>query len=169
MVDNFVLTEREPFHDDKKFVSLLAWSTKCYKAINDYVYAVEDLQNGLTDEVHVSKLKFYLDYSLDKKAIMSHVLSPKTGMVIKRLLCLEDAGDGMCVVVRWKRLPKSENTTEPYAIIWKAVPELFKNSLQHKNTTAALDDKAKKNYWISKFKKCDISTLHRLRLYGRGV
>lgn len=46
------------------------------KKINYYVYQIEDLRNGFGDEVHVSRLNFYNDRSLDKQEIIAHVLTP---------------------------------------------------------------------------------------------
>lgn len=65
------------------------------EAMNDYVYQIEDLRNGLLEVVHMSSLKFYHDASLDKENIMSHVLTSENGMVVHLLVCLVDTNEGL--------------------------------------------------------------------------
>lgn len=43
--------------------------------IRDFIYQVEDIRNGVLEEVHVSILKFYYDEALNTNAIMPHVLA----------------------------------------------------------------------------------------------
>lgn len=121
---------------------------RAVKAINNYMYEIEDLCNGITSKVHVSKLKYYVDDSFDKEAIMSHGLRLKTGMFVQRLQRLEETGDGPCVFVSWKEVSKLVNTTEPIASFYKDLPELFKKLLQRKNAPAASIDEAKRILYI---------------------
>eukprot|EP00171_Calliarthron_tuberculosum_P004016 IDg4016t1 len=81
---------------------------------------VEDLRNGLTEDVHVSRLKFYHDPSLDTEAVMAHVVSSETGMPVQRLMRLVESSDGLMVQVAgrvfqnmripWNLIPRSMRT-----------------------------------------------------------
>lgn len=72
--------------------------------LNDHVFQVEDLRNGAVEDIHGSRLKFFHDPSLDKEAIMSHVVSSETGMPVQRLMRLVEADTGLMVQVRWRGL-----------------------------------------------------------------
>ena len=52
------------------------------------------------DDVHASRLKLFRDSEIDQVAIMSHVLQSETGMVVSRLLSLEDCPNGLHVRIR---------------------------------------------------------------------
>lgn len=69
--------------------------------LNGYVYQIENVRNELAEDVHGCGLKFYHDCLLETAAIMSHVLSSVTGMLVQRLLRIVDTGDGVKVQVRW--------------------------------------------------------------------
>ena len=78
------------------------------KALSDFVYQVEDLRNGQLDDVHASRLKLYRDSEIEKDAIMSHVIHSETGMVVSRLLGLEETPDGIYVQILWEGLDNKE-------------------------------------------------------------
>lgn len=68
---------------------------------------------------------------------MCHFSSSETGMVVQRLLRLEEVGNELCMIVRWKELLESENSVKPIANIYKDVLELFKKLLQRRRNTPA--------------------------------
>ena len=114
------------------------------KALNDYVFQVEDLRNGTTKDIHGTRLKFYSDRSLDTRATMSHVLSSETGMPVARLMRLVDSPDGLLVQVRWRGLCDSEDTLEPIGRVYEDVPQLLWKLLRRKNTPSNLVAKARR-------------------------
>ena len=114
------------------------------RAINDYVYLVEDLRTGESEELHASRLKFYHDPTLDTDAVMSHVLQSETGMTVQRLLRLKEHPDGVYVVVRWKGLPNSDDTLEPLLKVNEDVPRMLERLLNRKNSPHELITKARK-------------------------
>lgn len=67
--------------------------------VSDSVYVIKDLRNRKKEDVHCSRLQLYNDQSLDEWALLSHVLSLETGMVVHRLMKLADAQDGLKVLV----------------------------------------------------------------------
>lgn len=73
------------------------------------MYQVEDLRTEQRDNIHATRLKFYLDDAIDTKAIMSHVLQPKFGMPVARLMCLEEISKILQVHIRQKRLEHLED------------------------------------------------------------
>lgn len=75
MIGDFVLVAKQHFHANEKLCLRWHGPRRVIKTINDYVYKEKDLRNGATDEVHVSRLKFHSDDSLDKESIMYHDLS----------------------------------------------------------------------------------------------
>lgn len=56
------------------------------KSSIDYVFKIEDLRNRETEDIHVTKLKYYADDSLDMQVILFHVLAVETGMPVSRLM-----------------------------------------------------------------------------------
>ena len=140
---DFVLVARSDFHAGEKLALRWRGPRRIIKALNDHVYQVEDLRNGIIEEAHVSSLKFYKDSSLDKEAIMPHVLSSETGMPVSRLLRLLDTEDGIKVLVRWKGLPDTEDSAEPLQNVYEDVPQLLLKLLNRKNTPQDLAEKAR--------------------------
>lgn len=138
------MVARDDFSASEKLSLRWRGPLRVVRLINDYVYAVEDMRNEDIGDVHVSRLKFYHDSSLDTKAILSHLISSETGMVVQRLMSLVDYEDELKVCVRWKGLSPSEDTEEPVENIYQDVPDLFKKLLERKNTPPHLVAKAKR-------------------------
>ncbi len=113
------------------------------KANSDFVFQVEDLRNGALEEVHASRLKFYSDSSLNKKAIFSHVISSETGMAVARRMGIEEEDGKMFVVVRWKGLSKLEDTRELLEQVYEDVPKMLIRLLSRKSTSSDLRAKVK--------------------------
>lgn len=128
----FVLVARADFTAGEKLSLRWRGPHRVLKAVNYYFYQVEDLRNGVVQDTHASRMKFYRDASLDAEAIMSHVVSSETGMEVQRLLGLVDTGDGLMVQVRWKGLPDSEDTKEPLRKVHEDVLELLVKLLRRK-------------------------------------
>lgn len=83
---DYVLVARVQFFGKEKLC--IRWrGPRCVlKLMNEYVFMVADLRNGNMEDIHGTHLKFYSDSSLDKRAIMSNVMSSETGMPVSRLL-----------------------------------------------------------------------------------
>lgn len=140
---DYVLVAKEERHAGQKLALRWRGPRRVIRAANDCTYEVEDLQTGETDDVHVSRLKFYSDRSLDTTAIMSHVLSSETGMIVARLMRLEEVVDKMYVVVRCKRLPNSKDSREPVEQVYEDVPDMLHRLLKRKNTPQDLTEKVR--------------------------
>ena len=147
---DFVLVAREQFFKGEKLCLRWRGPRRIVKALSDLVYLVEDLRNGLTEEIHASRLRFYSDSALNTEAIMPHVLVSETGMQISRLLRFELMSDGIKVAVRWKGLPKSCDTLEPVAQIHQDVPDLLKKLLARKSTPSNIADLVKQQLDLGK-------------------
>ena len=141
---DFVLVAREDFHKGEKLALRWRGPRRIVKALNDYVFQVEDLRNGTIQDIHGSRLKYYKDSSLNENAIMSHVLSSETGMPINRLVRFVETDDGLKVHVRWKGLPDSEDTFEPLSNVYEDVPQLLMQLLKRKNTPIELAAKVRR-------------------------
>lgn len=140
---DYVLVARSDFHAGEKLCLRWRGPRRVRKALNDFVYQVEDLRNGQLDDIHASRLKLFRDREIDEKAIMSHVLQSETGMVVSRLLSLEDCPDGLHVRIRWKGLGNNEDSLEPIARVSEDVPQLFEKLLQRKSTPVDLVARAR--------------------------
>ena len=112
-VVDYVLVAREEFFKGEKLCLRWRGPRRVVKALNEFVYQVEDMRNGTVTEVYSTRLKHYSDESLDKKAILEHAISSEHGMPVGRLLKLMYTKDGLGVLIRWKGLPPSEDTVEP--------------------------------------------------------
>lgn len=135
---DYVLVAREDFFENEKLCLRWRGPRRVIKALNDYVFKVEDLRNGETEDIHGTRLKFYADDSLDARVILSHVLASETGMPVSRLIKLVDDDGTLCVQVRWKGLSPSDDTLEPISRVHEDVPQLFLKLLDRKNTPADL-------------------------------
>ena len=134
----------EDFTADEKLD--LRWSglRRIVKALSDYVCQVEDLRNGVIEDIHGARSKFDRDGTLNTSAIMSHVLSSETRIPVARLLRFLDEQDGMKVLVRWKVLLNPEDTLEPLARVYEDAPAMLLRLLRHKATPTTLADKARR-------------------------
>lgn len=141
---DYVLVARDEFHAGEKLCLRWRGPRRVTKAINDYVYQVEDLRNGILSDVHAARLKFYSDASLDAKVLLPHVLQSETGMQVQRLLRLVDTDHGLRVVIRWRGLTASEDTEEPLQQVFEDVPDLLGKLLARKSTPEALVAKARR-------------------------
>lgn len=108
------------------------------KAVSNCIYKVQDLCNGMHEDMNVSRLKFYRDSDLESDAIMSLVLTSETGMVVSRLVGLEESPNSLCIRVPLRGLPESEDTRELISIVHKDVPQLFAKFLKRKATSDQL-------------------------------
>lgn len=140
---DFVLVAREEFASGEKLALRWRGPRRVVRSVNEYVYQVEDLRNGLTEDVHITRLKFYHDASLDCDAIMPHVLSSETGMEVQRLMRLFDSPSGLMVQVRWRGFPPTEDTSEPLQKIFEDVPALVLKFLNRKKNPSNLVARAR--------------------------
>lgn len=141
---DFVLVAREDFHTGEKLCLRWRGPRRVVKPDNNYVHLIEDLRNGSVDEVHVTRLKFYHDASLDTDAIISHVTTSETGMILHCLQERVDTDKGIKVRIRWRGLPDSEDTLEPLLQVYEDVPQLLLNLLRLENTSTDLAAKARR-------------------------
>lgn len=135
---DYVLVAKDDFSRGQKLSLRWRGPRRIVSAKSDYVYHVEDLRTGLTEDIHIGRLKFYSDDSLDTTAIMSHNISSETGMTAARLMGTEESPDGLLVHVRWKGLPHSEDTFEPILKVYEDVPVMLLNLLKRKNMPNSL-------------------------------
>lgn len=140
---DFVLVAREEFFENEKLCLRWRGPRRVLKALSDYVFKVEDLRNGETEDVHGTRLKYYADNSLDTRVILSHVLASETGMPVSRLMKLVDDSGKLYIQVRWKGLSPSDDTLEPLKRVYEDVPQLVIKLLHRKNTSADLSQRAR--------------------------
>ena len=116
----FLLVTKDEFYFGQKLAPRWRGPRRIIKAVSDYFYTVEDLRNGIPDDVHTTCVRFYLDKSLDTEVVVPHVLHSDESMPIQRLLRLKEAPAGNFVVtVLWYGLLPSEDTEEPLSQVSK--------------------------------------------------
>lgn len=140
---DFVLVARDEFTACERLSLCCCDRRLVIKPFYDYVYQVENLPHGLVKNVHISRLKFYHNPSLDKEAIMSHVILSKIGLPVQRLMRLVETDDGLMVQVCWRGLAEPEYTLEPLGKVHDDVPQPFEKLLKRKNNPALLASKAR--------------------------
>ena len=140
---DFVLVAQDSYKAGEKLALRWRGPRRVIQARSEFVYQVEDLRNGALEDIHATRLKFYRDSSLNTEAIMLHVLSSESGMVVSRLMRLVESEDGLHVVVRWKGLPHSEDSMEPLGRIYEDVPQMVLRLTNRKSTARDLTDKAR--------------------------
>ena len=131
-MDGYVPLARSDFFSGEKLALRWRGPRRMVKAVSNYTYTVEDLRNGMRDNVHISRLKFYRDPDRNREAILCHVLVSETGMIVSRLMRLEKTPTDLCVRVRWRGLTSSEETLEPIGRVHADVPQLFMRLLIRK-------------------------------------
>ena len=140
---DYVLIAREDFSAGEKLCLRWRGPRRVVKALSDYVFQVEDLRNGSVEDVHASRIRFYSDSSLDSEAIFPHVLSSETGMEVARLMSLEKNRNGLMIHVRWKGMPKEEDTLEPLEKVYEDVPKMVERLLARSSISKPLANEAK--------------------------
>lgn len=140
---DYVLVAREEFSKGEKIALRWRGPRRIVAAKSDFIFQVEDLRNGSTEDIHIARLKFYSDDSLDATAIMPHVTASETGMPVARLMGIQESPDGPVVHVRWKGLPDSEDTYEPILKVYEDVPVMLLNLLKRKSISKSLVTSAK--------------------------
>lgn len=91
--------------------------------------------------LHISRLKFYHDGSLDKYFIISNLFTSENSMVVQIIMNLVDTDNGLMVLVLWRRFTDSEDTVQAVAQIYKDVPKMVLKLLRRKNTPHSLAEK----------------------------
>jgi len=147
---DFVLVAKEDFNAGEKLALRWRGPRRILNVVSKWIYTVEDLRTGVTEDVHATRLRFYCDHSLDTNAIMSHVLYSERGMEISRLLKLSESPSGdLLVRVRWYGLLPDQDTDEPLQNIFEDAPRLVKLLLKRKATPSHLAAKAKAQLKLS--------------------
>lgn len=102
--EDFVLASRDKYGAEEKL--LLCWrGGRCViKALNDCTYQLEDLRTGHLNEIHTTRLEFYLYEAVDERLIMDCVLQSQTGMRAARLMGPEDCFEGLQVFCLLERI-----------------------------------------------------------------
>ena len=67
---------------------------------------------------------------------MDNVLQSEIRMQIARLMRLEDTTNGLKVIVLWKGLEKSEDSSEPLKNVYEDVPQMVNRLLKRKSMPA---------------------------------
>lgn len=143
-VGDYVLIASADFHAGDKLELRWRGPRRVVKAVSDYIYTCEDLPNGVHEDVHISRLKFYHDAELDSEEVMSHVLASERGMTVARLMGLGDTPNGVQDRVRWLGLPTGEDTLERIGRVHQDVPQLFSRLICRNNTPKHLADWARR-------------------------
>lgn len=112
------------------------------KALNDYVFKIEDFHDLETEEIYGTSFKYYADDSLDKQEIFSNVLAFEKGMPVWRLMKLVTYNGTLNLHIRWKGLPPSDNTMEQLSSVYDNVLQLVVELLGRENTPADLCERA---------------------------
>lgn len=111
-IGNHVLVARDVFHAEEKLALRWCGLRRVQKDVSNYVYEIGK-RTGAVDDVHISRLKFSRDSDLNQEAIRRHVISSETGMVVARLVSLEETPLGLQVRVRCRGHSASQDTLEP--------------------------------------------------------
>lgn len=112
---DFVLVARDDYRTKEKLSLSWRGPRRVVRAVNDYVYSVEDLRDGELWDVHVTRLKFYHDKTLDQLVTMSYIVNSETGMVVQCLMRLDNFDGKLMDNVRWRGIPNSGDFLEPLA------------------------------------------------------
>lgn len=108
------------------------------KALSSYVYTIKDLRNANIEDVHGTRLKFYIDKSLDEKVTLSHVLLSETGMMVSKLLRLVNRDESLYDLVHCKGLSNLDDRLEPLSRMHEDVRRIVSKLLERKNSPAVL-------------------------------
>lgn len=101
---DYFLVAREHLYEGEQLCECWQGPRRVKKCLSDYVLKIEDLRNGNIEIVHGTRLNVYVDYSLDFKAILSHVPASQTDKQVSLLLRLVEQDGQLFVLVGRKEL-----------------------------------------------------------------
>lgn len=105
-----MLAVREQFFAGEKLALRCRGRRLVVKALSDYFFQVEDPRNGSLVDVHGTRFKFFRDFGLGTSAILPHVLSSETSMLVARLMKLMEDAEELKALTCWKGLSNSDET-----------------------------------------------------------
>lgn len=99
---DYVLVARNDFTAKEKLSLRWRGPRRIIKAINDYVYQVEDLRSGELQDVHATRLKFYHDRSLGSEDTLEplHQVYEDTPALLLKLLQRKNTLDDLTTRAR---------------------------------------------------------------------
>lgn len=145
---DFVLVAREHFSAGEEMSLRWRGAKSIVRPVSDYIYQFEDLRNGLIEDVHASRCKFYHDPSLHTEAITPYVLSSETGIGVQNLMTLYESEEGLLVQVRLHGLPESEDTDELIQKVYEDNSGLLVKLLRHKNIPPNLVERSQGGFLL---------------------
>lgn len=98
-------------------------------------FKIEEVRSWHSETVHGTRLRGYHNASVNRTAILFHVLSSETGLLVSRSLKLIEQHGKLFVVVRWKSLSSEENNIEPLKRIYDDVPQPTTQFIKQKKYT----------------------------------
>lgn len=143
-VADLVLVDRKDFYANGE-VSL-RWKDprRVVKSINDYVYQIEVMTDGIIQEAHAMMLKFYRDAFLNHETIMSHIDTVETRNLVHYLVQFVDDHDDVNVQVLWCGLLHSKDTLEGVENIFKDFLHLLLKLLATRSSQTSLVEKVRR-------------------------
>ncbi len=135
---DFILGARGELLQGEKLALRWTRARRVIKALSDFVFTLEDLRNGSTDEIHACVLRFYCDEALGTDAILPLVVFSESGMRVDRFTRIEDQDGKRFVHVRWRRLSHPEDKLEPLKRVYEDAPKLVSKLLARKSLSKSI-------------------------------
>lgn len=129
----------------------LVWSPSCRQGPQRFFVPGRRFTqwSSQVNEVHASRLKSYLEASLNEDAILPPVVESEIGMEVQRLPGLVDTDNGLMIQVLWRGFLSRRTLWSRWKKNYVDVPELLLNFLRHKNTPTELAEKARRTLHLS--------------------
>jgi Integrase core domain/Chromo (CHRromatin Organisation MOdifier) domain len=131
-VGDFVLVARRDHHAGDKLTLRWRGPQRIVGTLSDHVYEVQDLVNDGITSVHISRLRFYHDPSLDISAdLLAQISHNNQGYTVQSLVDLryDPEGQEFLVLVSWLGFEPHENTWEPLLQLSEDIPDLVRQFL----------------------------------------
>ncbi len=110
------------------------------ETVSRHVYVVENLVNKSTQKVHVSRLHYFDDSSLEIDAnLLDQIEHDGFLYQVDKLVALEHHDDGYYMEVKWVGFSSEENTLEPVSTLYCDVPSTVVEFLKELATPESRD------------------------------
>jgi hypothetical protein len=140
-IGDFVLVARRETNSGEKLTLRWRGPNRIVDTLSDHVYEVQDLGSRIFTPVHCTRLRYYLDPSLDITADLRDQIAHNNqgyDVQVLKYMRYDSSTQQYQILVSWLGFEPTDQTWKPIATIHEDVPELLRVFLfKHKDRALA--------------------------------